>query len=517
MSRDQFFDSDIAFLRAENNKENNKKPTEIPPRLISKYVEGRRVMPPGTPFPGLWRNKNTPYSVEIMDNMSPFSPVSITSVMKAAQIGLTAAAENVIGYWMDPMPAEILVCSATDSLLEKWANKRLEPLIDSIGMRHKICSQADLGAKNRRTGDKTFSKEYVGGALNMSSARSAGSLRSDSKRILILDELDGAPRLLTTGEGTWVDVAYARTNAWGIRAKILEFSTPTTWEASLIRERYELGDQRRYIVACPRCGKLIGPLEFKYLRPEFKKGFLHRVWYECPECNRELYNSDKTEMMSPEAGAFWEPSAIPEDPTHRSYQLSALYSPVGMLTWKKLYQIYLAAKGNPEKMRSFVNLYLGKPYRQLGTRPKVERIIQNKGGYREGKIEDGVLFLTCGVDVQRGAEDGDPKNPARLELEVVGHGALYRTWSILYKVIEGPTTEGPYKGAWAAFYDWIEKGGTTFEREGDSMSFPIRLMLIDSGDGVYYDSIFSFASRLGNTFPSKGFKYLSRRGRDRPA
>lgn len=496
--------NDFEFLIAENNK----KPVDPPPRLISEYVEGRRVMPSNTPFPGQWENDRTPYAVEIMDNMSPFSTVQITSIMKAAQIGLTAAAENVCGYWMDAFPAEILYTTATDGLLEKWATKRLEPLIDSIGMRHKIFAQAELGAKNRRTGDKMYSKEYVGGTLNMTSVQSAAGLRSDSKRILILDEIDGAPRQLKTGEGNWLDVVYARANAWGARKKILEFSTPTTFEESLIKERYEAGDKRVFKVYHPCCG-VLDDLRFDQLRHEIKNGQLDNVWYECPHCSEKLYNHQKTEMMSLKNGAHWQPTAIPRKKNHRSYHINSLYSPVGMMSWYELYQKYLDAQETPDGMRSFVNLYLGFPYKEQGSRPKLEKVIELRGDYREGSIPDGVLFLTAGIDVQRG-NDNDPLNPPRVEMEVLGHGSGFRTWSILYQVFEGPTTNGAFEGAWEKLHQWAVNGGLKFRRD-DGFIFPVNLVFIDSGDGPYVDIVYQFASRWQNTYPSKGFGALLKR------
>ena len=242
--------TDIDFFREEIRKA----PVKPPPPLISEYVEGRRILPPSTPFPGLMENRRTPYLVEIMDNMSPFSPVQEQDVMKGAQLGITFAAENVIAYWMDPCPAEILFVSATAGLLERWATKRLEPLIDSCGYRHKIYAQTE-NTKTRRSGDKTYLKEYVGGTLDMASARSAPSLRSDSKRIIIVDEVDGAPPELTTGEGNYLDVVCVRGNAWGYRKKIFRISTPTTFILSLINKGYEEGDQRVFLVPCPHCGK----------------------------------------------------------------------------------------------------------------------------------------------------------------------------------------------------------------------------------------------------------------------
>jgi phage terminase large subunit GpA-like protein len=497
---------DLLFLQSENDK----KPVTQPPALISEWVDGRRVLPTNTPFPGLWENSRSPYGIEVADNMSPFSPVITTSVMKGAQIGLTAWAENVMGYWMAALPAEILYVSATDGLLEKWTSKRLDPLIDSIGMRDKIFAQID-NAKSRRTGDKLYSKSYVGGTLDMASAQSASGLRSDSKRVLILDEVDGAPRMLRTGEGNWLDVAYARTNAWGARKKILEFSTPTTFEDSLIRERYEAGDRRQFRVPCPFCGVMM-ELEFQHLKHEMKHGQLEKVWYECPHCIGvggksvgKLSNHHKTIMLS--AGQ-WEPTAVASSKNHRSYQISSLYSPVGMLSWFEMFQQYLDAKDKPGGLRSFTNLYLGMPYKEQGSRPKVENVIELRGEYREGEVPRGVLFLTMFVDVQRGSAN-DPANPPRLELEVLGHGAGFRTWSILYKVIEGETTSSAFEGAWEKMHDWAVGGGLSFKR-ADGLQFPVSLVFIDSGDGPYIDIVYQFASRWDSTFPSKGFSALKK-------
>ena len=462
-------------------------------------------MPPGTPFPGFWENSRTPYSIEIMDNMSPLSPVMYESVMKGVQLGLTAQAENVIGYWMDESPTAILYVTATDDLLEKWSSTRLEPLIDSIGMRKKIYFQADMDVKSRRTGDKVFRKEYSGGALRMASAQSPAGLRSDSIRVLVLDEIDGAPKMLRTGEGVWLDVAYARTDAWGARKKIMEYSTPTTFEESLIYQQYLSGDQRKFNVPCPRCG-VHDFLDFKNLRHEMFEGHLEKVWYECPHCFSKIYNHEKSWMMGQ---GHWEPTAIPRDPFRRSYHLPSIYSPVGMLSWHDLYSRYLKAQSSPDGMRSFVNLYLGMPYKQAGYRPKLEQVCELRGEYSEGEIPDGVLFLTAGIDVQAGSVN-DPLNPPRLEMEILGIGASYRTWSIGYLVFEGNTTGSSFEGAWEKIHTWALGGGLTFRRS-DGVQFQVSLIFIDSGDGNYVDVVYGFTSRWNNTYASKGFSALKKR------
>ncbi len=316
-------------------------PTVPPMELISAYAELKRVLPTNTPFPGRWSNARTPFSVEIMDNMSPHSPIQHTTVMKGVQLGLSAAAECVIAYWMDECPAEILYVSATDKALGIWSEKRLEPLIDSCGFRHKIRATTNVKG-SRRTGDKMFSKSYDGGTLNLGSAQSPPSLRSDSKRILIRDEIDGAPANLTTGEGNWLAVSWGRTNAYGNRKKILDISTPTTFENSQINILYLAGDRRKYLVPCPLCNKYqelkFGDEQSQYgLKADRKAGILINAYYLCDYCHDAIFNESKLTML---IAGRWEATAIADDPLHRSYHLTSLDSPVGMLSWKQFHQEY---------------------------------------------------------------------------------------------------------------------------------------------------------------------------------
>jgi phage terminase large subunit GpA-like protein len=500
--------SDIQFLLQENGK----KPTMEPIHLVSEYAEKNRVLPPDTPFPGFWRNSHTPYSVEIMDNMSPFSPVTEQAVMKAAQLGLSAAAESVIAYWMDENPATILYVSATDKLLDDWSATRLEPLIDSCRFRHKIFAQTE-NKGSRRTGDKLKSKEFVAGSLNMSSSQSPSGLRSKSIRILIRDEIDGAPILLTTGEGNWLKVSGARTNAFGNRKKIFDISTPTTYEASLINNQYERGDQRKYYVPCPFCGEfqelLFGNETTTYgIKPIRKNDNFVKAVYVCKHCEEQLENYHKKEML---IRGEWRPTRD-IDTTIRSYQLSSLYSPPGMFSWSDLWLAYETAQTEPGGIESFVNLCLGLPYKDPGSRPSLSKVIELRGGYRQGTVPDGVLYLTMGVDVQRGS-DNDKNYPARLELEILGIGSGYRTYSILYKVFSG-AIDDPFEGAWEKLHKWAEETKLIFKRKG-GREFQVCMVFIDSGDGMFTDIVYKFCSRWVNTYPSKGFAQLRIKGREK--
>jgi phage terminase large subunit GpA-like protein len=502
---EQSFMSDLDFAREIAGK----RPITIPIQRISEYIEGRRIMPTSTPFPGFWENSRTPYLVEPMDNMSPSSPIQREIDMKSTQMGFSAMIENIIAYYMDIAPTEILYCSATEPLLRKWATKRLDPLIDSCDIRHKISAQTE-NLQKRRSGDLVLSKEFIGGNLDMASAQSASSLRSDTKRVLLRDEINGAPSELRTGEGNWLSVSMARTNAWGIRAKIADVSTPTGFDDQAIYSEFLLGDQRKFMVPCPRCGKfqeLVWGSERSQngIKAEFVAGEFKQAYYQCDFCHEAFFNHEKSRLLS--AGK-WEPTAKSTSPLVVSRQISGLYRPSGMSGWSEMYRKYIDAKDDPEKMRGFVNLELGLPFKETGTRPKLDKVIELRGGYRQGTIPSGVLFLTAGIDVQRGQKRGDA-NPPRLELEVLGHGQKFQTWSILYRRFEGEILD-PADGAWQELDDFVRNNGFQFKR-ADGRIFGVNLIFIDSGDGELTDVVYSFCRGWQNTFPSKGFSALKKR------
>jgi len=495
---------DLDFFRVLNNLRRTERPLE----KISEFAESNRILPTNTPFPGFWSNDKTPYTIEPMDNMAPSSVVVHQATMKGAQLGMTAAMENCIGYYMKEFPVEQLYISGTEELLRNWSGKRLDPLIDSIEMRDKIFRQSS-GKQSAKTGDRTFSKEYIGGTLNMSSAQAPSGLRMDSKRCLWRDEIDSAPLQLRTGEGNWLSVSYARTNAYGNRKKIWDNSTPTVEGLSPIETEYLNGDCRKFFVPCPFCGEhqileWTSEDDVHGLKAEMDSGYISRVYYVCKHCKSRMENHHKTVML---LNGQWRATARAINPNRRSYQLSSLYSPVGMLDWRELYEKYLEAQRDEEDgMRSFTNLYLGKPFKEIGARPKIDNVIELRSGYRSETVPEGVLFITAGIDVQKGSKK-NPKNPPRLEMEICGHGARYRTWSICYRRFEGEVDD-PNAGAWEMLKEYMEKNEYGFKRR-DGRKFNVEYILIDSGYNTHV--VYDFCAGWNGTHPSKGYGVLKKR------
>ena len=138
-------------------------------------------------------------------------------------------------------------------------------------------------------------------------------------------------------------------------------------------------------------------------------------------------------------------------------------------------------------------------------------MINLRGSYARGTVPPGVLFLTMACDVQRGSSR-DPGNPPRIELEVMGTGLGYRTWSIEYRVFPGEV-DNAYTGAWEDMYQWM-KGikGVFYSAKG--FPFQVAMIGVDSGDAAdgRNEVVYRFCERWHPfAFPLKGFARLSAR------
>ncbi len=516
---------------------NSLQKTQPPEKKISTFISKKRIMPANTPFPGPVDLRLTPYAIEWMDNMAPYSGIQHQVIEKAAQIAATFAVECIIGYWMKEMPTAIQYMSATDELLKKWGTKRLEPMIDSIGMRSLISDFAEIqfGSGSRRTADTIFSKQFLGGFLELASAQSPSSQRSDSIRVMIRDEIDGAPRMLVTGEGNWLITTAARLKMWGDRQKITDLSTPTLYEISNIHPMYLDGDCRYYIFPCPLCGKTqhlfwLPESGNHGLRADTKAGIIERVYYLCEHCRDAIFENSKYKMLNNEK-AKWEPTKQSISKSYRSYNINSLYAPPGTYTWLKYYMDWLTSRDDPEKMRGFTNLSGGQPYRDEGSRPKIENVITLRGNYKSGQVPDDVLWITGGADVQRGKKslellsdqdlerviseairdkkDLQRQGFPRIEAEILGNAHGYRTHSIEYKIFYGHTHD-PYSGAWEKMRRWMLDSELLYSRM-DGSRIACQMFFVDSGDGERTEAVYRFCEPYPGFFPSKGDQVLKKK------
>src|ERR1700731_3748640 len=328
----------------------------------------------------------------------------------------TEAGNNWIGYVIHHAPGPMLAVQPTVELAKRFSRQRIDPLIaESPALRDRVKPQ-----RSRDAGNTMLSKEFPAGLLVITGANSAVGLRSMPARYLFLDEVDAYPP--SAGEeGDPVALAEARTRPFAWRSKIFLTSTPTIHGVSRIEREYEASDQRRFFVPCPHCGH-DQALRFERLRWEKTKP--ETAHYACEACEGAIEERHKTAMM---AAGRWRAAAAPADPGTIGFHLSALYSPVGWLSWTGIAPMWEAAQGTDEGRRSFQNGVLGETWIETGEAPDWQRLYDRREAWRIGTVPGGGLFLTAGADVQKD----------RIEVSIWAWGRGLTSWLVDHIVIAG--------------------------------------------------------------------------------
>jgi phage terminase large subunit GpA-like protein len=77
--------------------------------------------------PGRWRTERTPYLREIMDCLSPGSPLQRVALMKGAQIGGTECGNCWVGYVIHQAPGPMMAVAPTVELAKRNSKQRIDP------------------------------------------------------------------------------------------------------------------------------------------------------------------------------------------------------------------------------------------------------------------------------------------------------------------------------------------------------------------------------------------------------
>ena len=105
--------------------------TPDPPMTVAEWADSYRILSGrAAAEAGRYRTSRTPYMREIMENLSPSSPVERVVFMKAAQTGATEAGNNFIGFVIHQAPGPILAVQPTVELAKRNSQQRIDPLIE---------------------------------------------------------------------------------------------------------------------------------------------------------------------------------------------------------------------------------------------------------------------------------------------------------------------------------------------------------------------------------------------------
>lgn len=433
----------------------------LPPPIytVSEWADNHRTLSTkASSEPGRWRTSRTPYLKAIMDDLSDYSPFQEVVFKKAAQIGATEAGNNWIGYTIDHAPAPMLAVLPNLETAKRSSRQRIAPLIEETET-----LRSRVNVKKQKDSDNTIlQKDFPGGTLILAGANSPAGLRSMPAKKLFLDEIDAYP-IDCGGEGDPVQLAEARARTFGSKKKIFKCSTPTVEGHSRISSAFELTDKKFYYVPCPKC-RHFQKLEFKQLK--WNRGDISSVKYQCIKCDHLIEEYHKTKML--DAGKWIAENPAASNSLVSGYHLNSLYSPLGWFSWSEIAQEWddIQKKGDKNLLKAFMNTVLGETFKEQTEVPDFRRLYRRREQYKIGKCPKGVVFVTCGIDVQKD----------RFECHIVGWGRNHESWSIDYIVIPGDTSDDQ---VWKKLDELVNM---TFPMEANErISLPIKLTAIDSG------------------------------------
>jgi terminase, large subunit len=518
VERDIFNDS-LDFISEEFCKLTDEMPTILP----SEWAESKRYLSATvSTLPGLYSYEVTPYLKEIVDCLAPSSSIRFLDFLKAAQIGATVGViENFLGYSIEhTKTVPILMVTSDSSMAKLRVEQFILPMLQDSNMMDLIQS-SDVDNK-RKTGRTARRIEWKGGGWVLPvGANNPAAFRSIPFPVLLFDEPDSYKDNIGK-DGDPIALAETRSNTFVNSRKICAMSTPLLMGSSKIHQRYLLGDQRKFYVPCPKCkekqvlrwsgvNNQTGEVFGMYWELD-EDGLLNResVRYICKYCGFHMKNEDKTFML---ANGEWRATAKPVSKERRSYQLSALYSPVVMFPWESCVDAWLEAwdveRKKPksiEKLQVFYNNILGEPFEQMSQSVSFNVV----SGHRRRENFMGVVpnahaekfggsviqILTCAVDVQKDY----------LSVCVFGWTVNKVPYIIDYFELRsngGLCDDIHDPDTWGALETFIE---TKEYKDGEGRIYPVTFTLIDSGhetDAVY-EFCYRFADQHRLVFPLKG-------------
>jgi len=432
-----------------------------PVLTVSEWANENRYLPSSSsPEPGRWRTSRTPYLKEIMDCLSPSSPVTEIAFMKGAQVGGSECGNNFIGYIIDQAPGPVMLVEPTVEIAKRYSKQRIAPAI-----RHSpaLCGKVK-DSRGRDSGNTILVKEFEGGLLVLTGANSAAGLRSMPVRFLIRDEIDAYPDDCE-GEGDPLSLSEARTSNYGLRKKIFDISTPTEAGFSKIEKRYDASDQRRYFVPCPFCK---GEQWLRWGQIAFEKDADYNltapVRYRCEQCGELIDERYKTWML--ESGRWIATAPGPGKPA--GFHLSSLYSPLGWRSWADIVRKFLKARKKRDTLllKSWTNTDLGETWEEEGLTVDDGSLMSRREDFGGGDpLPAGILLLTAGVDV----------HDDRLEASLKGWGIGEESWNIQHAVFRG-NPETSLK-VWRDLDDWLLR--SWLHESGNSLR--VAAACVDSG------------------------------------
>nr|WP_275446986.1 terminase gpA endonuclease subunit [Pseudoalteromonas sp. Of7M-16] len=399
-----------------------------PPKLdLVEWADEYRYLPDNSAESGRWKTKRVEAARQPMLSISDPQVQEVT-VMACIQFMKTELMLNTAMYYMHQEPSPIMYIAPNEKLAEAWSKERLVKSVNATPV------TANIFSDNRRgEGNTILQKQYPGGQISIVSARNPGDLAMRACMIMLFDEVDKYPYNVgagsggSGGEGDSIAVGWGRSTTYGKRAKKVVACSPTVEGRSRVAKEYKNSNQSVFLQPCPHCDHAKTLTWPDVHIPKNDKGeFLHQqAAIRCSECGALWTEADRLKSIR---NGYWE-ATKPEITWHHGYKVSSLASP--FIEPTTLAKEFSDAQGSPESLKAFYNTRMAETWKEVSDQPDHERLYERREAYKIGIVPRGGLFLTCGIDVQKGY----------LVYEVVAWGRRKENWSIEKGVIPGHISE----------------------------------------------------------------------------
>lgn len=418
---------------------------------LSVWVKNNyKLSPEASSQAGRYRTDLMPFQDEAMDAITDIKKPKVV-IMSCSQLFKTQIMLCALIYLIKNDPGPTMVVNATGKASERFSKERLDIAIRDNGILELQEAQLSKSSGSGRSGvNTTHRKKIPGGSINLSSAGSVSDLASLPIRYLFTDETD---RYEATSEGNPLELAAKRTTTFWNR-KIVMTSSPGDEAVSIIYKEYKNSDMREWYVPCHICG-YEQTLKWEQVKWADTKD-PNDAQYHCEACDTKWRDIERKGNV--QRGRWI--AAKPNRPT-AGFKINALCSP--FVSIDELACEFVDSTYDIESLRTFVNTRLGEPWKDASN-SITSGMFKNRVEPEKARIPDGVVLITCGVDV---GED-------HIHGSIYGWGIGDESWLLKHFLIKGdPTILEP----WNELEGFLD---TSFTRE-DGTTLKIHSTGVDCG------------------------------------
>jgi len=433
-----------------------------PPRLrpLSQWADEEGWVNTG-PARGKW--KTICYQRAIMDALTD-PEIEVVVWMKPTQVGATEIMSQLIAGHARMDPTDILISRPTEDLSRTYANVIIEEMFrDNPFLRGLMPENTEKSGKNTRL----LKVCRNGLLLDFVSAGKPSDGREKVRRVYVGDEIDD-PSYGESKEGSVLKNFINRTESYANR-KVYLCSSPTTEEDSRVEPWFKMTNQQKYHINCLHCGhpQVLSAENIQATDYDSKTASL-----VCIHCGAWMHHRHKFELV--ERGQW-----IPTATGRRGYSgfwcdKSISYLPNAQ--WPNIMEDKWKAEKDPALMISFLNTTLAKTAaKEQVVNVDAEELQELRERLQAGRLPDGALVVTIGIDVQR----------TWFHLDVMAWGLGQTGWHVFSAKIDADTAD---MDAYRPLKEYMKKEWTG----SSGLRLKADLTVADSGDGSRTANVYEF-------------------------